>query len=313
MRPQPKLIFLSLLLLALLFATNASAQTTRVYVAVSGNDTNQCTISAPCKTVFKAISVVDVRGEVIITENGDYDGFFVAKSVTVAATPGVNAAIVVSSSGNAIWALLTPADTVTFRNLNLKGTAPFGVATIGIQNSHTGTMYVDGCTFTGFDTAILTTSGPGYVFIHDSVFRDNSFAVSLQGPQSEGFLTAVVAGCTMESNAKGVSVGGRVVATIRDSIFANNDHGVSVKPAVANQRAEAVVDNCTMTGNNRGISANSNGGSAIVRVTRSTITKSVFDGVQILNGATVYTLQNNTINGNLVDVNGGQMIPVQLK
>lgn len=310
---RPKLIFLSLLLLALPFATTASALTTRVFVASSGNDTNQCTASAPCRTVAKAISVVDVRGEVIITESGDYDSFFVAKSVTVAAAPGVNAAIVVPSAGNAIWALLTAADTVTFRNLNLKATAAFGVATIGIQNSQTGTMYVDGCTFTGFDTAILTTYGPGYVFVHDSVFRDNSFAVSLYGPQTEGLLTAVVAGCTFESNARGVFVSSRVVATIRDSIFANNDHGVSVRPATAHQRAEALVDNCSMTGNNRGVSVNGNSGVAVARLTRTTITSSVFDGVQILTGGAVYTLQNNTITGNLVDVNGAQLIPLNVK
>jgi hypothetical protein len=52
-------------------------QTTCVYVATSGNDVNLCTKSAECKTIAKALSVVDDGGEVIITESGDYDSFLI--------------------------------------------------------------------------------------------------------------------------------------------------------------------------------------------------------------------------------------------
>lgn len=312
MSRQSKLIFLSLLLLVLSFAASASAQTTRVYVASSGNDINQCTAAAPCRTVTKAISVVDAGGEVIITESGDYDQFAVQKSLTVTGAPGINAAID-CGFGNGIFVVLTAADTVTFRNLNIKGVGdPNNL--IGIQNSHAGTIYVDGCTLTGFQNGILTSNAAGQVFIHDTVLRNNIFGIGLIGPQTEGLLRATIDHCTFEANDTGISVGSRVVATIRNSVIANStSRGIQVRPVIANQRAEALVDDCLITGNTIGVAATGNNGTALIRLTRATITGNVLNGVQISAGGTVYSLQNNTIAGNLVDVNGGQLTPLQLK
>jgi hypothetical protein len=304
---------MSVLLLVFPFALTANAQTTRTYVANSGNDGNQCTASAPCQTITKALSVVDAGGEVIITENGDYDKFFTNKSVTVTAAPGVNAGIV-SNANNAIFAVLTSTDSLTLRNLNLKAVGDL-TNSIGIYNSHAGTLNIDGCSITGFETGVLTTNGPGQVFIHDTVVRNNVFGISLIGPQTEGLLRVVIDHCRLEANDTGVAVGAKVIATIENSVIANHtSRGIHVRSTFANLRAEALVDNCQISNNTLGLVASTtNGGFSVVRLTRSTINSNVLNGVQIGANSTVYSLQNNTIAGNLVDVNGGQLTPLQVK
>ncbi|HJZ79494.1 MAG TPA: DUF1565 domain-containing protein [Pyrinomonadaceae bacterium] len=54
------------------------AQNARAYVAKSGDDANQCSDTSPCKTVTKALSVVDAGGQVVIVESGDYDKFTIS-------------------------------------------------------------------------------------------------------------------------------------------------------------------------------------------------------------------------------------------
>src|ERR1043165_3939090 len=92
-------IILILTAIFTLTATAAMAQTTRVYVADSGDDAGSCTKSAQCRTITKAMTVVDEGGEIIITESGDYDPFIFTKSATVAAAPGVDAGIVAGNFG----------------------------------------------------------------------------------------------------------------------------------------------------------------------------------------------------------------------
>jgi len=160
----------------------------------------------------------------------------------------------------------------------------------------------------------LTTNGAGQVFIHDTTARNNSFGISLIGPQGEGFLRAVIDHCTLENNDTGVVVSSRVIATISDSVVANNtSRGIYVRSTLANQRAEALVDNCQINNNTLGLVTGGSNGLAVTRLSRTTINNNVLNGVQIGAGGTVYSLQNNTIAGNLVDVNGAQLIPLQLK
>jgi hypothetical protein len=304
-------LILSSALLALLVALGASAQTTRVYVANSGNDANLCTASAPCRTITQALNVVDPNGEVIITESGDYDKFSMLKPATVAAAPGVNAGIASDGVYGALN-VLTSTDTVRLRNLHLKKVGD-PTNSIGINN-HAGTVFIDGCTIEGFETGILTTNGAGAVFIHNTTVRNNLFGISLIGPQSEGQLRVTIEGSRLEYNDTGVALGARVTAEIRDTVIANNNsRGVSVRSTSSVGRAEALIDNCLISHNTNGVVAGGANGIAWVRLTRTTISHNFLSGVLIGSNGTVYTLQNNTIVGNTPDVNGGFLTPLSVK
>ncbi len=118
---KSKIILISTAIL-IFTSVSAFAQTTRFYVADSGDDANLCTRAARCRTIIKALSVVDDGGEVIIIESSDYDNFIVPKSVTVAAEPGVDAEIATTSATAVVIGVCTgpPIGLVTLRNLNLK-------------------------------------------------------------------------------------------------------------------------------------------------------------------------------------------------
>jgi hypothetical protein len=299
------------LFLITLAAYSANAQTTRVYVADSGNDANSGAASSPFKTIIKALTVVDAGGEVIITENGDYDKFFVNKSVTVAAAPGINAGIVSGGGYDIVMVGLQSTDTVRFRNLQLKGIGD-PTNSIGISNSTAGTMIIEGCTLSGFDNAIVM-SARGQLFVYDTVVRNSLFGIGLIGPQGEGVLRALIDGCRLEQNDTGVAVGAKVIATIRNTVAANNtSRGIQVRSTLSGLRAEALIDNCHLTNNTVGLSTSgTNGGTGITRLTRTTITNNNI-GVSVPAGGTVYTLQNTVIEGNFPDVSGA-LTPAQAK
>lgn len=308
------LISILSVLAVLVLSVGVQAQNPRTYVARSGDDTNTCSDTSPCKTVTKALSVVDPGGQVVIIESGDYDKFTISKSVTIAAAPGVSAAIVASGQTYAVFFVgLTISDVVTLRNLEFKGVGdPTNLE--GINNSTAGTLNVDGCIFSGFDNALTMDNIAGRLDVHDSVFRNNLFGIGLIGPTGEGLFRATIDHCKLEQNDTGVSVGSKVLAVIRDTIAVNNtSRGIQVRSTVANQRAEALVVNCQLSHNTVGLNASGTNGTAVVRLAHSAITNNMLTGVNVGTNGTVYSLGDNVIAGNFPDVNGGVLTPLQAK
>ncbi|HJZ79493.1 MAG TPA: right-handed parallel beta-helix repeat-containing protein [Pyrinomonadaceae bacterium] len=233
--------------------------------------------------------------------------------MTVAAAPGVNAAIVASGQTYAVFFVgTTSTDAVTLRNLEFKGVGD-PINLIGILNSSAGTLTVEGCTFSGLDNALTMEQVAGNLFVHDSVFRNNLFGIGLFGPTGEGVLTATIDHCKLEQNDTGVSVSSKVVAVIRDTIAANNtSRGIQVRSTGTNQRAEALVVNCQLSHNSVGLNASGTNGFAVVRLSRSAITNNALTGVNVGPNGTVYSFKDNVIAGNTTDVNG-TLSPLQAK
>ena len=301
MKNKSKVIVILTAILAL--TTAATAQTTRVYVADGGSDAALCTKSAQCKTIAKAMTVVDDGGEIIITESGDYDPFVVTKSATVAAAPGVDAGIVAGNFGAIIISSVLPINKVTVRNLNLINNSA-NVLT-GISNSGGATLFVDHCTFTGFDLGIAQDTKAGKFFVQDSTFKNGSIGIYVNTPAAEGGMIGVVDNCRFEHNEVGIALFAKAFVTIRNSLLSDNaSFGVSVISNKAGLTAEAVIDNCELSGNTDGIKIGGTTGSSIVRLSRSTINSNTLYGVVVGQFGTFYSFQNNAINGNATDIKG---------
>lgn len=67
----------------------------RTFVASTGNDSDPCTITQPCRGFAAAIVAVQVGGEVTALDSAGYGAFSIAKSVSVIAAPGVCAGVTV--------------------------------------------------------------------------------------------------------------------------------------------------------------------------------------------------------------------------
>lgn len=296
----------TLFLLLTAFALSASAQTARVYVAGSGDDANACTVKSPCQTIMKALSVVDTRGEVVITESGDYDQFIIAKPVTVTGAPGINANIIPDDGGVAIITskYLTPSDPVTLRNLNIKSTINPGTAA-GILNQSAGTLSVDGCTITGMLEGIGSKAN-GHVFVHDTTIRDCNVAIHSNGSLVEGIVRLTVDHCHIEQNTYGVYVDPKVMLTVRDSVLsANSTAAIYIFSNKSGLFDDVTVDNCLITNNNGGVMAYTfNGGSITARLERNTIVRNSTGVGASYPNTTIYSLQNNMIDSNGINING---------
>ncbi len=299
--------FILIALAIVTFATlSAAAQTTRVYVANSGDDASLCTKAAECRTITKALTVVDDGGEVIITESGDYDTFVVSKSVTVAAAPGVDAGIISNVDFAIFISVAQPQmiDKITLRNLHLKNistsSSPKGIFNISGTN-----LFVDNCTFTGFGVGINQGLISGKLFVHDSTFRSNDIGIAMNSPTLEGGQRAVIDNCKIEQSQIGISIPAKAFATISNSIISDNfGVGIKITSPTANLKAEAVVDNCQITGNQAGIKIGGSAGPSFLRLTRSTVTGNN-QGIWVSALGTFSTFQNNTIISNNIDINGG--------
>jgi len=306
------IIIIGLILLASTAAV--FGQSNRTYVAESGSDSNLCTTAAPCRTVFKALSVVNPGGEVVITENGDYENFFVGKSVTVGAAPGVNAKITVAG-GNGIWVGgAQSTDTVTIRNLHLTGpgAGTGSVTAIGIYNSSAGTIFIDNCILTDFSNAI-SSSAAGQAFITNTTVRNSLFGIGIQAPIAEGTVRATIDNCLIEMNDTGISFTSKVTGTIRNTIAANNSsRAVLLRSTIANMRTEAMIENCQFNSNTVGLLVTGTLGVSVARLSRTTINNSRLSGISMAAPNIVYTLQNNVFTGNFPDVSG-TLTPLSLQ
>ncbi len=295
-------VLLTALTLVSCFAVSASAAP-RAFVAVHGNDANNCSSLAPCRTIMHALSVVDTMGEVIISESGDYDNFVIAQSVTVAAAPGIYAGITANTQDGVNIIRLSIADIVVLRNLTIIGTAAIdGISGINNSTAGAGYLYVDNCYISGVTNGIWN-SAPGKTIIHDTTVRRCLTGINIH---SNGNINNVlVDNSRAERNNVGVSAGPNTRLTVHNcSIFSNTGSGVRVSSELAGIQAEAIIEGSVFHANNTAVNVyGSSGGTGLARLSKNTITKNL-TGVNVPASGTVYSLQDNIIVSNNVDIVG---------
>ncbi|HEU4521703.1 MAG TPA: hypothetical protein VFT12_06855, partial [Thermoanaerobaculia bacterium] len=97
------------------------AQFNRTAVSVAGNDANDCSVNAPCRSFSRAIDQTVAHGEVIALDSGGYGPFSVTQPLTVTAAPGARASLTATSGPGVDILVPSPAQVVTISNLSLIG------------------------------------------------------------------------------------------------------------------------------------------------------------------------------------------------
>jgi hypothetical protein len=293
-------VLLTTLTLCFCFAVSANAAP-RAFVAVSGNDGNNCSSLSPCKTIMHALSVVDSKGEVVISESGEYDNFVIAQSVTVAAAPGIYAGITANTQDGVRIIRLSIDDIVVLRNLTIKGTAAIPEIS-GINNSTVGNLFIDGCNISGVTYGIWNTA-PGKTTVHDTTVRNCQIGININSPV--GFINwAVVDNSRAERNNTGITIGSNARVTVHNSILFANSTGVRVSSILQGIQAEATIESSVFHVNGIAITVvGGSGGTGLARLSKNTISKNL-TGVNVTASGTAYSLQDNLIAGNDVDIAG---------
>jgi hypothetical protein len=161
----------ALALAATLLAVPANAQTAiRTYVSITGNDTNPCSLTAPCRHFQAAVNLTSLGGEVDALDPGGYGAFTISQAITiegqgwsyVAPGPSGDAISISAGSGN-----------VVLRGLSLNGVGATGT-TNGIVFNAGGSLTVTGCQLDNFtNDGILIPATSTNSIISDTYVANN--------------------------------------------------------------------------------------------------------------------------------------------
>lgn len=282
-----------------LYSTPAAAQATRTWVSGVGDDVNPCSRTAPCKTFAGAISKTAPGGEINCLDPGGFGAVTITKSLTIDCTGTFGGVLASSTTGvivNGAGAI------VTLRGLAINGGPPNLPGVNGVRVLQASSVLIErvsifnflGASPNGFGVLINPTTGNVRVTIIDSTISNN--------------------------NNGGVSVNpaGAVPATlvVRNSkIIGNGGTAIGLTTAGGGTVLTATVSDSELSGsgiaNTSGVIAKATAGTAIVTVTRSTISDNALFGTNANGAGATVRVGNSLISGNATGVNavsGGQSI-----
>src|ERR1700722_9707940 len=219
--------------IALASAVTAEAQNVKSFIATTGNDANDCQVTAFCRTLTRALAVTNPHGTIVVVTSGGYAPATIVQPVTISAI-GIDASLD-PATGNALN--INTGGDVTINGLNLRG---HGVGTDGILVTQVGFLRLynmeienftnDGIDFeaTGnlavYDTKIndcghdgLLVQGAGArAYVHGSDFDNNAFAGA---DSAAGFLT--LANSSAHYNGRGFFADGGRMELFEDRAIFN--------------------------------------------------------------------------------------------
>jgi hypothetical protein len=220
--------------IALASAVTAEAQNARSFIATTGNDANNCTPSAFCRTLVRALAVTLPHGEIVMVDTGGYGPGTITQPVTISSI-GVDGSIDLVAPGDGL--VINTGGDVTINGVNFRG---HGSGTNGILVTQVGFLRLygveienftnDGIDFeaTGnlavYDSKIndcghdgLLVQGAGArAYVHGSEFDDNAFAGA---DSAAGWLT--IANSSAHYNARGFFADGGKVELFEDRAIFN--------------------------------------------------------------------------------------------
>jgi nitrous oxidase accessory protein NosD len=247
----------TLVLIAALFVTLvcvAQAQALQTFVAVAGNDANDCTFPTPCRTFAGAVPNTAPGGEITALDSGAYGVVTINKALTLQAAPGAHVSLGDGTAASAVTINAGQSDVIVLRHLHISHS---GRPSRGIDFTSGGTagaLHIESCVVTGFPNAGIRfladddcdANGCPELFVKDTIVRNNGRGIYFFG----GF--ASLDHCRIEDNTTGVYVATQSrMVTIRDSVIASN----SSYGLFSDVLSATTLENCAVTRNGTGIQA----------------------------------------------------------
>jgi Periplasmic copper-binding protein (NosD) len=294
------------------WAMPAHAQATRTWISGTGDDTNPCSRTAPCKTFPGAISKTATGGEINCLDPGGFGAVTITKSITLNCEETLGSILVSGTPGITVNAA---GGFVTIKGIEIEGLTGNGggaTSTNGINVVAAAEVHIHKFQIRDFGQngiSLAPTSGSPKVFIADgyiSVCGSTSPAVSNAGilirPTGGATMNVSVNHVQVESCSNGIFMdgsggGGVSNLAVRDSVFAGGAfNGIAVSSS--SPAFSATVTN-SMMNSNAGVGAAAAGGSAKLALGGNTIANNV-TGVSN-SGGTLQSFKNNQFFGNLSD------------
>jgi hypothetical protein len=272
-------VAVGLALAATLPAVPAQAQLTRSFVAPSpaGNDANNCTLTAPCRSFAFAITQTNSGGEIAVLGTAGYGNVTITKSISIINQDGVEAGIAVNPSIDGIAIAVGNLDVVNLRGLTVTGG---GVGNNGITFTGGGTLNIQNCVIRGFanNGLNLVPNSVAQFNVSDTIVSNNLsnnilVAPTGAGPTGAFFERVQVIGSSGGLVVVGDSGTGTLSATATNSDASGNGAGFVAGSFIGRAVTSLTVVNSTVFNNNIGLES---GGSAVTMfVAGSTVSGNV--------------------------------------
>jgi len=259
---------------------------TRTYVSGTGNDSNACIVSAPCKTFQAALALTVAGGEIFVLNSANYGAVAVNKAVSITSEGAV--AGVLATSGVAIAISAGANDVINLRGLDIDGG---NAGATGIQFNSGQSLNIQKSTIRNFtNTGInFTPNGASTLSATDILVTGNGNNGVLVSSGASAVVNGVLNRVTASKNGVGIFANSASVnITMTDTVASNNNYGVGASASAV------MVRNSTISSNAIGLAADQ---VATVRVGQSTITANG-TGSNTANGGQVISYGNNNISGN---------------
>jgi hypothetical protein len=305
------LVFIAFILVV---PANAQEQSARTWVSGVGNDANDCSRAAPCRTFAGAIGKTVINGEINCLNPDGYGAVTITKSITIDCEDTQGAILGAFTNGIVVnlgaVSSSDPIRMVRVRGLTIngQGTGQRGIWVVRDANAAPITLHVEQVVIDGFNEGILFNPSGGELQVRNSIIQD----CVTRGLMVDSGLAGQVVSATLEGssfihNQEGIRVETNAFVTAANcDISSNLLDGAIIQPA-ENYASDLNLNNCFIASNGqRGVSAIDNFGSGVsVRLSGNHIVSNSVAGV--FSSALVYSRGNNTISGNSVDVQGAAL------
>src|ERR1700686_5761280 len=162
-----------LALATMLPALSAQAQNTRSFVSGLGNDLNNCSLAAPCRTFQHAHDQTTAGGEIAVLDTAGYGAVTINRSISIVNPGGVEAGISVPSGGTAITINAGSSDAVSLRGLTIEGA---GTGATGVKFNSGQSLTVENCVIRHFTTGgiLFDPTGSSNLLVSNTLVADNN-------------------------------------------------------------------------------------------------------------------------------------------
>jgi Right handed beta helix region len=294
------------LILALLLCGQASAQATRTWVSGVGDDANNCTRTAPCKTFAGAISKTASGGIIDVLDPGGFGALTIIKSITIENVGKVAGVLV---SGTNAFNINGDGVVVTLRNIQFEGN---GTGLVGVSFIKGSQLIIEdsdifnfqGGSALGINFAPSTSAAT--LVVRNTTIHNCGAAANVDGsggiqikPSGTGSANVVLENVhVVDNNGFGVAINGPASVTVRNSVLGSN-LGNGAWAIGGTNAVNLTLAHVTIDGNDEnGIYAQN--ASAAVQVFNSSITGNA-RGLSSATGGTIVSFGNNAIGGNVID------------
>jgi IPT/TIG domain/Right handed beta helix region len=273
--------------------------TFHTWVASTGNDSNDCSRPAPCKTFAAAITQTVPNGDISVIDAGDYGAAIITKSIGIYADQtGEAGTLAIGTNGITVSA--GSADVIELVGLAFNGMS----AADAIQINSAAKVNIENCVLQEFSAGIAVTplSGAVKVDVSNTSIAGNGVGIDVK-PAALATANVSIRDSRLNNNLGGGlrvdgGSGGTSNVTIADSSVSQNaSNGIAAVSGPGNVSVD--ISGVVAASNGlRGIQANQgNGGMAVVTVGDSILSYNGAGAWANIGGATLLSFQNNQVTG----------------